>query len=49
MKKIWTKYYGVILFYSVIIFGIIILNARFTYLNQEFYDKDTISFRGDVK
>ncbi len=34
MKKIWTKYCGVILLYSVIICGVFVLNARFKYLNE---------------
>lgn len=34
MKKIWTKYCGAILLYSVIIGGVFILNARFKYLNE---------------
>ncbi len=34
MKKIIKNYCGVILLYSVIIFGAIILNTRFQYLNE---------------
>ncbi len=34
MKKIIEKYSGVILLYSVIIFGVFALNARFKYLNE---------------
>lgn len=34
MKKIITKYSGAILLYSVIIFGVFALNARFKYLNE---------------
>lgn len=34
MKKIITKYNGAILLYSVIIFGVFALNARFKYLNE---------------
>lgn len=29
MKKIWTKYSGVILLYSVVVCGVFLLNARF--------------------
>lgn len=34
MKKIMEKYLGVILLYSVIIIGVLSLNARFKYLNE---------------
>ena len=34
MKKIIEEYLGVIFLYSVVIFGIFILNARFKYLNE---------------
>ena len=34
MKKIITKYSGAILLYSVIVFGVFVLNARFKYLNE---------------
>lgn len=34
MKKIITKYNGAILLYSVIIFGVFAINARFKYLNE---------------
>ncbi len=34
MKKIWKKYCGVIFLYSVVIFGIFILNAGCKNLNQ---------------
>lgn len=34
MKKIWTKYCGAIMLYSVIVLGVFILNARFKYLND---------------
>lgn len=34
MKKIWTKYNGVIFLYSVIIFGILAMNTRFKYLQE---------------
>lgn len=34
MKKIWKKYCGAIMLYSVIIFGVFALNARFKYLNE---------------
>lgn len=34
MKKIWTKYSGVILLYSVILFGVFALSARFKYLEE---------------
>lgn len=34
MKKIMEKYLGVIFLYSVIFFGVILLNARFKYLNE---------------
>ncbi len=33
MKKIITKYSGVVLLYSVIIVGVFVLNERFKYLN----------------
>lgn len=35
MKKIWTKYSGVILLYSVIVGGLVLLDARFKYLNEK--------------
>ncbi len=34
MKKLWTKYCGAIMLYSVIILGVVVLNARFKYLNE---------------
>ena len=34
MKKTLTNIGGLILFYSVIIFGILLLNLRFEYLNN---------------
>lgn len=34
MKKIIAKYNGAILLYSVIIFGVFAINARFKYLNE---------------
>lgn len=34
MKQLITKYSGAILLYSVIIFGVFALNARFKYLNE---------------
>ncbi len=33
MKKIWTKYNGALLLYSVIIFGVFAINYRFKNLN----------------
>lgn len=42
MKKLWTKYCGAIMLYSVIILGIFILNARFKYLE----DLEMIEERG---
>lgn len=34
MKKTLKKFGGLILFYSVIIFGVLLLNLRFAYLNS---------------
>ena len=34
MKKILVKYSGAILLYAVVIIGVIVLNARFKYLNE---------------
>ncbi len=34
MKKALEKFGGLILFYSVIVFGVFILNIRFSYLNN---------------
>ena len=34
MKKLINKYCGAILLYSVIIVGVVALNARFKYLNE---------------
>ncbi len=34
MKKLLVNYGGIILFYSVLIFGVLLLNARFAYLNN---------------
>lgn len=34
MKKFMTKYCGAIMLYSVIILGVLVLNARFKYLNE---------------
>jgi hypothetical protein len=34
MKKNLEKYSGVILLYSVVIIGVIVLNARYKYLNE---------------
>lgn len=33
MKKFMEKNYGVILFYGIIILGVMMLNFRFSYLN----------------
>lgn len=35
MKKRFLNYGGLILFYSVIIIGVLLLNLRFSYLNEE--------------
>lgn len=41
MKKTLTNIGGLILFYSVIIFGVLLLNLRFEHLNNiENYDLD---------
>lgn len=34
MKKRLENVGGIILFYSVIVFGVLLLNLRFTYLNE---------------
>ena len=34
MKKNFLNYGGLILFYSVIIMGVLLLNMRFSYLNE---------------
>lgn len=34
MKKKLENVGGIILFYSVIVFGVLLLNLRFTYLNE---------------
>lgn len=34
MKKILVKYSGAILLYTVVVIGVIALNARFKYLNE---------------
>lgn len=34
MKKFMEKNYGIILFYGVIILGVLMLNFRFSYLNN---------------
>ena len=34
MKKKLVNVGGIILFYSVIVFGVLLLNLRFTYLNE---------------
>ncbi len=35
MKKLWTKYCGVILLYSVVFLGIIAINTSTKYLNEQ--------------
>lgn len=35
MSKLLKKYGGLILFYTIIIVGILMLNARFRYLNNQ--------------
>ena len=35
MKKIWTKYCGVILLYSVVFLGIIAINTKTKYVNEQ--------------
>lgn len=44
MKKILINYSGAILLYSTIIFGVIILNARFKYLNQLENNNERVSY-----
>lgn len=34
MKKTLKNFGGIILFYSVIVFGVLLLNIRFSYLNK---------------
>ena len=34
MNQIWKNYGGLILFYGVIVIGVILLNERFRYLNE---------------
>lgn len=40
MKKFMERNCGVILFYGIIILGVIMLNFRFSYLNQNSNSKD---------
>lgn len=49
MKKIWTKYSGVIFLYSVILVGVFSLNARFKYLEELeiIEERNTIAVIGD--
>lgn len=50
MKKLWTNYCGAILVCSVVFFGILALNARYNYLNQnemELERNNTIVALGD--
>ena len=42
MKKLITKYSGAIFLYSVIVFGVFILNARFRHLNEIEKNNNTI-------
>lgn len=35
MKKKFLEYGGLILFYSIIIMGVLLLNIRFSYLNEK--------------
>ena len=53
MKKLklksWVKNtLGIMLFYSVIVFGVIALNTRFEYLNQQ-KSTDSISYHESVQ
>ncbi|MBQ6687584.1 MAG: hypothetical protein IJN03_03580 [Bacilli bacterium] len=34
MKKFMVKNFGVILFYGIIVLGVLVLNFRFSYLNN---------------
>ncbi len=43
MKKILVKYSGAILLYTAVIIGVIALNARFKYLNENEIVKEGIS------
>lgn len=45
MKKILVKYSGAILLYSAIILGVIILNARFKYLNEVDKNIEKVSYQ----
>lgn len=51
MKKIMTNYSGAILLYSVIVLGVLVLNARFKYLNAMEGESETSSIvaMGDVR
>ena len=42
MKKTILKYKGAILFYSVLVCGILLLNIRFDYLNHQYPKHSTI-------
>ena len=42
MKKTLLKYKGAILFYSILVCGILLLNVRFDYLNQKYPKHSTI-------
>lgn len=43
MKKILVKYSGAILLYTVVVIGVIALNARFKYLNENESVREGIS------
>lgn len=42
MKKTLLKYKGAILFYSILVCGILLLNVRFDYLNEHQTKHSTI-------
>lgn len=50
MKKIWKKYCGVIMLYSVVFFGILAINARCKYLNELEIQKENYNIvaMGDI-
>ncbi len=43
MKKKLRHFGGLILFYAVIVFGVLLLNARFYYLNNNVHDVNVVA------
>lgn len=42
MSKLLKKYGGLILFYVIIVFGVLMLNARYRYLNSQVDVQNTV-------